>query len=157
MISVKTHYRLQMRRSHTPNRDILSRISNWWELSESEIWCGLSLPARTDSIVSANLTVNKRIKTAYGSVSIGDLSIYTAVLIAIARQQSHPQAGFKWVTLRLVADWKWETKLSNDWVGHPTTLEDLQLAMYFQFRIWYWTETGHVESLIFQVSWLNSS
>lgn len=113
-ISIKTHYSLQMRGSHAPNSDFLSQVNNWSELSESEAWHGLSLPALTDSIVSANLTVDKRIKPGYGSMGIRDESVYAAVLIATAGQHSHPQASFKWSALSLVAVWRWETKFSTD-------------------------------------------
>jgi len=46
------------------------------------------LPALTDSIVSANLTVDKRIKPRYGNTGIRDESVYAVVLIATAGQQS---------------------------------------------------------------------
>lgn len=130
VISIKTHYVLRMRENHTPNHDILSQVNNWWELSESEAWHGLSSPALTDSIVPANLAVDKRIKLGCGNTGFRDETVCTVVLIATAGQHRHPQA-------------RGGGKPNFAMTSHPTAWGDLQPAMYFQFRIWNWIEIGH--------------
>lgn len=49
--------------------------------------------AQTDSLVSAHLTVNKRIKPDYGNMGMGDEHVCAAVLIASAGQRRAREQG----------------------------------------------------------------